>query len=45
MFKEGTQHSRFSLTTEIQGQNYKDSLAMNVYVMFISLSQQGKSLL
>ena len=45
MFKERTQYSRFSLTTDMQGQNYKESLAMTVYVTFISLSQQGKCLL
>ena len=29
----------------MQGQNYKDGLAMTVYVIRISLSQQGKCLL
>jgi len=45
MFKERKEHDRFSLTTDMQGQNYKDGLAMTVYVMCISLSKQGKCLL
>jgi hypothetical protein len=44
MFKARKQQSRFSLTIDVQGQHYKDGLAMTVYLISISWVQQGNYL-